>query len=183
MFKTLKVEPVLTLPKGGEVFTTIATSMGFFILQDRELKTAFFELCAAKGHPKTYISEFAEYCLAESVANTSVEGDTTYGAYSLDAGMFAARVNILGLPHIKAVVVAAVPDTLQVHTHFYVMEGRLNGMVELFGVPATVNANTRAVRDILRLYGFGDIETLDGMKIEEDGRLSVATLASRTLPY
>ena len=184
MFRKLELTPTLTFPKGGEVFTTIATSMGFLIRQDRELYPAYLALCKDKGYdPKNYIKEFAEFCLAESVANTSVEGDTTYGAYSHDAGMFAARVNLLGLPHIKAVVVAAVPNILKVRSHFYVMDGNLCGTVELVGDPDTVNANNRTVRDVLRLYGFGDIETMDSATDEGNGLVSVATLASRTLPY
>lgn len=183
MYTKLDIEPLLTFPKGGEVFNTIATSMTFLIRQDRELYAAYLALSKEKGfNPETDLRYYAENCLANSVFETSKEGDTVYAPYSLSAGMFAARVNLLGLPNIREVVIGAVAATLKVRSHFYVMDGQLCGAVELVGDPDTVNANNRTVREVLRLYGFGDIETMDTATDEGNGLVSVATLASRTLP-
>ena len=187
--KNRTLEPTIVIRRDSEAFKTIATSLASYIRDDNELYAAFLDHCKSKGHePRTFLQSYAEHCLAMSAANTSAEEDANgnriiYGDFHCDIGMFAARVNLLGLPNVKKALVAAVSDAVTVRPYAYVEDGRLNCNVERVGTPDEVRANNRKVRDTLRLYGFGEIETIDWSTYDEgNGLVSVPTISSRTLP-
>jgi hypothetical protein len=185
----MKLKQTIAISNHSKAFDGMAASVAACIKDNADLYAAFLAFCKDKGHnPETYLSDYATYCIENSADNTSSEDAdgsaavVLYGDFSAARGIFAARVNLLGLPEVKKQLLYAISHNLKVRTHFYVEEGRINGAVELVGTHDIVMANTRKVRDTLRTFNFGDIETLDGEAIEEGGNISVATLASRTLP-
>lgn len=186
----INLSPVHVCKVGSLEFRTLVSSVADHIKDSGRLWPAYLDFCQAKGFdPDEYLPKYAAYQVETSCADTSTDTDSdgnkeTFGTFHLEDALFATLVNLLGCPHITNYLKTEL-SPYKIHTHFCVMDGHLCGTVELVGDPDTVNANNpnnRTVRDILRLYGFGDIETMDSATDEGNGLVSVATLASRTLP-
>lgn len=183
--------PSLCFRKGGDIYRHLANALATEIKSDNELHSAFLDFCKANGHnPEEHLPKYAEHLLDISAENTSTEVDngekTVYGRYTLEDGLFAAQVGLLGLPNVTKAIVDDLPSSsvaLRAKTHFYVLDGSLHCTVELSGADRSeVYENSRWLRSILRSYGFGDIFTDTASEIEEDGIITVPTFAHRTLP-
>ena len=184
----MNINPVLVCKVGSPGFGVLVSSVADLI-KDSGLWSAYLDFCQAKGfNPDEYLPKYAAYQVETSCADTSTETNDngtkeTFGPFNLEDALFTARVNLLGCPHITDFLKTQL-DPYKIRTHFYVEEGRLNATVEIVGRKgAYMGGYLRRIRDILRCYGFGDIETLEENATDElDGTVSIPTLASRTLP-
>ena len=181
--------PSLCFRKGGDIYRHLANALATEIKSDNELHSAFLDRCRVKEHnPEEYLPKYAEHLLDISAENTSTEVDNgekiVYGRYTIEDGLFAAQVDLLGLPNVTKAIVDDLPSSsvaLRAETHFYVLDGSLCCTIELSGADCSeVDENSRRVRRILRSYGFGNIFTDTASEI--DGIIIVPTFASRTLP-
>lgn len=179
--KTLLVQPTLCFRKGGDIYNHLVNMLAAEIKSNKELYGAFRRLC-----PDEYLSKYAASCINNGVENVStdiVDGkETTFGDYCFNNGLFAAQVDLLGLPNVSEALKERLMPSLKIAPIFYVMDGRLLCTVELSGKPSEVAKNTPELRKVLRMYGFGNIETSIEAATEDDGIITVPTFASRTLP-
>lgn len=186
-YKTLSVQPTLCFRKGGDIYNHLVNMLAAEIKSNKELYGAFLDFCKAKGHnPDEYLPEYAASCLDSGAENTSfdnIDGNVThFGDYRFDYGLFAAQVDLLGLPNVTEAIKERLMPSLKIAANFYVMDGRLLCTIELSGKPSEVAKNSRELRKVLRMYGFGNIETAIEAATEEDGIITVPTFARRTLP-
>lgn len=187
-----KINPAFVCKVGSLEFEALVSSVADHIKDSGRLWSAYLDFCqATKGcTPDEYLPQYAAYQVETSCADTSTDIDSdgnkeTFGTFNLADALFAARVNLLGCPHITNYLKTRL-DPYHIRTHFYVEEGRLNATVEIVGRKEAIykHRHLRRIRDILRCYGFGDIETLEENTTDEPhGAVSIPTLASRTLPY
>lgn len=171
-------------------YRCIVSSVVSYIRASGRLWSAFLDLCTAKGFgPYTYLPKYAAYIVKTSCADTSTETDEdgkveTFGTFNLPDAMFTARVNLLGCPDIKEFIENEVAP-FKIRARFYVDEGLLNASVEIVGERKYIDEGDylRRIRDVLRCYGFGAIETIEENTADEpNGEVSIPTLASRNLP-
>lgn len=186
-YKALSVQPTLCFRKGGDIYNHLVNMLAAEIKSNKELYGAFCRLCKYRDRqPDEYLPKYAASCIDNGAENTStdiVDGkETTFGDYNFDYGLFAAQVDLLGLPNVSDAIKERLMPSLKIAANFYVMDGRLLGTVELSGKPSEVAKNTPELRKILRMYGFGGIETSIETATEDDGFIIVPTFASRTLP-
>lgn len=190
MNTTSKVITPICCKVGSLEFEAIASSVADHINGSGRLWPAYLDFCQAKGFtPYEYLPKYAAYQVETSCADTSTDIDSdgnkeTFGTFNLADALFAAQVNLLGCPDITNNLKKQF-DPYEIRTHFYVEEGRLNATVEIVGRKETIYKDgcLRRIRDILRCYGFGDIETvMENIADEPNGEVSIPTLASRTLP-
>ena len=189
-FTEKNINPTFVCKVGSPEFWAIASSVADHIKDSGRLWSAYLDFCQAKGSaPYEYLPKYAAYQVETSCADTSTEINDdgtkeTFGPFSLEDALFAARVNLLGCPTITNYLQTQL-DPYKIRTHFYVEEGRLNAAVEIVGRKEAIYKDgcLRRIRDILRCYSFGDIETLEkNTKNEPRGAVSIPTLASRNLP-
>ena len=178
--------PTSVCKVGSLEFDAIASSVADYIKDSGRLWAAYLNFCRTKRfNPAEYLPKYAAYLVETSCADTSTEINDngtkeTFGPFNIEDALFTARVNLLGFPHITNYLKAELVP-YKIRTLFYVEEGRLNASVEVVGLKE-LNC-LRRIRDILRCYGFGNIETLEENAADEpNGAVSIPTLASRTLP-
>ena len=184
--KTLLVQPTLCFRKGGDIYNHLVNMLAVEIKSDKELYGAFCRLCKYRDRqPDEYLPKYAASCIDNGAENTStdvVDGKkTTFGDYCFNNGLFAAQVDLLGLPNVSEAIKERLMPSLKIAANFYVMDGRLLCTIELSGKPSEVAKNTPELRKVLRMYGFGNIETDILSSTERDGLVIVPTFASRTL--
>lgn len=184
------INPVFVCKVGSLEFEALVSSVADHIKDSGRLWAAYLDFCQAKGFaPYEYLPKYAAYQVETSCADTSTETDEdgnteTFGTFNLADALFAARVNLLGCPHITNYLTTELAP-FKIRTYLYVEEGRLNAAVEIVGREEAIRKDgyLRRIRNILRCYGFGDIETLEENTADEpNGEVSITTLASRTLP-
>ena len=187
---TKQLVPVSIYKVGGIEFKSLACHVAYYIKDSGRLWPAYLDFCQAKGFiPYEYLPKYAAYQVETSCADTSTEINDngtkeTFGPFNLEDALFTARVNLLGCPHITDYLKTEL-DPFKIRTHFYVEEGRLNASVEIIGRKESIYENgcLLRIRNALRFYGFGDIETLyENIANEPNGAVSISTLASRNLP-
>lgn len=187
---TKQLVPVSIYKVGGEEFKILAFHVANYIKDSGRLWPAYLDLCQAKGFiPFEYLPKYAAYQVETSCADTSTETndnftEDTFGPFNLEDALFTARVNLLGCPQITDYLKTEL-DPYKIRTLFYVEEGRLNASVEIVGRKESIYENIclLRIRNALRFYGFGDIETLyENIADEPNGEVSIPTLASRNLP-
>lgn len=186
-YKALSVQPTLCLCKGGGIYNHLVNMLAAKIKTNQELYKAFCRLCKDKDRkPDEYLPEYAASCIDSGAENTSFDNidgkEAFFGDYRFEYGLFAAEVNLLGLPNVTEVIKERIMPSLNIVADYYVVDGLLHCTVELSGKPSEVAKNTPELRKVLRMYGFGDIETSIEAATEDDGILTVPTFASRTLP-
>ncbi len=186
---TNNLVPVSTYKVGGIEFEALASSVADHIKDSRRLWSAYLDFCKAKCFaPDEYLPRYAAYQVETSCADTSTETndngtEETFGPFNLEDALFTARVNLLGCPDLTFQLVNELA-AFGIRTHFYVEGGWLNASVEIVGNKEIIceGNHLRHIRDILRDYGFGDIETvMENIADEPNGYVSIPTLASRTL--
>lgn len=187
---TKKLVPVSIYKVGGIEFNILAFSVANHIKDSEPLWAAYLDFCqATEFKPYEYLPKYAAYQVETSCADTSIEINDngtkeTFGPFNLEDALFTARVNLLGCPQITEYLKTDL-DPFKIRTHFDVEEGRLNASVEIVGRKEAIYEDRclLRIRNALRFYGFGDIETLEeNMAIEPHGAVSIPTLASRNLP-
>ena len=186
----VNLSPVHVCKVGSIEFRVLVSSVADHIKDSGRLWAAYIAFCEAKGFaPDEYLPKYAAYQVETSCADTSIETNNngtkeTFGPFNLEDALFAARVNLLGCPQITEYLKTDLAP-FKIRTHFYVEEGRLNATVEVVGKKESIYEGycLLAIRNALRFYGFGDIETLEENATDElNGEVSIPTLASRTLP-
>lgn len=186
----IDLSPVPVCKAGRREFKALVSSVADHIKNTGRLWAAYLEFCIDKGlAPDEYLPKYAAYQVDNSCADTSTEMDSdgnkeTFGTFTLADALFTASVNLLGCPNITDYLKTELTP-FKIRTHFYVEEGRLNATVEIVGKMKSIEESgyLRRIRNILRCYGFGDIETLEeNIANEPNGEVSIPTLASRTLP-
>lgn len=188
--KNFNLSPVPVCTVESLEFESIASSVAYHIKDSKRLWDAYLNFCQAKGlNPNEYLPKYAAYQVKNSIIEVSMEKDgdgkeITYGPFNLDKAMFAARVNLLGCPSIDFQLKNCLA-AFGIRTHFYVEGGWFNASVEIVGDKRSIQEGgyLRRIRDILRCYGFGDIDTvMENIADEPNGAVSIPTLANRTLP-
>ena len=187
---TKQLVPVPIYKVGGIEFKILAFHVANYIKDSGRLWPAYLDFCKAKGFiPDEYLPKYAAYQVETSCADTSTEindnfTEDTFGPFNLEDALFTARVNLLGCPQITDYLKTELAP-FKIRTLFYVEEGRINASVEIVGKMATIIEDRclLRIRNALRFYGFGDIETIDeNIANEPHGEVSIPTLASRNLP-
>lgn len=186
----INLSPVPVYKVGSLEFRALVSSVADHIKNSGRLWAAYIAFCEAKGlDPDEYLPKYAAYQVESSCADTSNETNDngtkeTFGPFNLEDALFAANVNLLGCPRITHFIQQELAP-FKIRTHFYVEEGRLNASVEIVGRKEAIYAARSLlwIRNALRFYDFGDIETLEENTADEpNGAVSIPTLASRTLP-
>ena len=189
-FTEKNINPTFVCKVGSLEYGAIVSSVADHIKASGRLWPAYLDFCQAKGYaPYEYLPKYAAYQVETSCADTSTDTaldgtKETFRSFNLADALLAARVNLLGCPHITNYLETQL-DPYKIRTHFYVEEGRVNASVEIVGRKEAIYKDglLRLIRYILRCYGFGDIETLEeNIANEPHGAVSIPTLASRTLP-
>ena len=187
---TKQLVPVSIYKVGGIEFKTLAFYVADYIRDSGRLWPAYLDFCKAKGFiPYEYLPKYAAYQVETSCADTSTEINgngtkETFGPFNLEDALFTASVNLLGCSHITDFLKTEL-DPFEIRTLFYVEEGRLNASVEIVGRKESIYEDRclLRIRNALRFYGFGDIETIEeNIANEPNGEVSIPTLASRNLP-
>lgn len=177
---------------GSPEFKKTASSLAASIKLVPELSDAFTAYCQSRNLDEAkFIQNFAEDCLYRSAENISTEtgndgNEIAYGDFNGICGLMVAHVELLGLSTIRDALTRALPPSpsVKIRTRFGVSLGKIDCMVELVGKQSDMKANCRIVRDVLRSFGFGDIDTcVENMATEKDDAVSIPTFAQRTFPH
>ena len=104
----------------------------------------------------------------EYKADGSVE---VYGNYNARLACAAVQINLLGIPEIADSVKAILPADIESSCTFTVEEGRIHAIVKITGQNGIVETYNGEIRQLLRNWGYGCIES------------GYATEGSRSIAY
>lgn len=168
--------PHPAIKRDGEQFNNMARYLADTIRTDETLYAAF-----RKMHKNSLaVIDFAKNCLVDSTPNHSKEVDGNgkteeFGTYSFDGAVLVASIRLCGIPQLANELTKGLSPSLSVATVAEVTRGVIDLRVNLSGNSKAVRPRLRLIRDILRKFGFGEIDLLPG---DHD---CFTTIAKRTL--